>query len=67
MTKKTSIYNKERTVSSINGSGEIGQPHAKKLDPYLTTYRKFTSKWIKDSNVGPETLQLLEKNREKAP
>ena len=67
MTKKTSIYNKERTVSSINGSVEIGQPHAKKLDPYLTTYRKFTSKWIKDSNVGPETLQLLEKNREKAP
>lgn len=57
------IHNEKRTVSSIHGAGktrQISRCKRMKLEPYVIYI--INSKWIKELNIRPEKVKLLEES-----
>jgi hypothetical protein len=62
LTKFPKTYNGEKATSSINVAGKLVICLIKwKLDPCLSPCTNINSKCIKDLNIRPETLKLVQK------
>jgi hypothetical protein len=60
LTKTPKIYNGKKKASSRNSAGLTHCLYVKEIDPYLSPCTKIKSKWIKDFNIKPDTLNVIE-------
>ena len=60
-TKEARIYNGEKTIKWCCENWSTTCKRMK-LEHFLALYTKINSKWIKDLNVRPENIKLLEEN-----
>jgi hypothetical protein len=57
-------YDGEKTTSSTNIAGKTGYPYRKpKIDHCLSPCTNNNSKCIKDLNIKPETLELVQEDQ----
>ena len=62
MTKKPKFYNGKKKTATNGAACHYWMSTCGRMqtDPHLTPYTKLKSKWIRDLNIKPDTLYLIE-------